>query len=250
MTDRVGRQREVLPSDNRIPIVGGTDKMTSETPVGIYRTYVYVPPEEEFSYESWCRNLRKGRTFHSAGPLLDFSIDGHRVGDTLRLTGNGGTVEVEATATSASPMHALQIVQSGRIVGQAVEPKGARKLSLRARVKVDGDCWLAARVGGPNFLDGRRTLCSFNRNVFAHTSPIYVAGGERDWSMFDGATAQYMLTMVDGCLTYIRQSACHSRPGAVTHPHGQDDHLAYLERPFLEAIEAIHKRMHDLGIQH
>ena len=36
----------------------------------------------------------------------------------------------------------------------------------------------------------------------------------------------------------------------VTHHHGEADHLAYLERPFLEAQAAIHQRMHQLGIAH
>ena len=54
-----------------MPLVGGTDKMSSDVPVGLYRTYVHIPPDEEFSYASWCRNLARGRTFHSGGPLLD-----------------------------------------------------------------------------------------------------------------------------------------------------------------------------------
>jgi hypothetical protein len=239
-----------LNAGYRVPIVGGTDKMSSETPVGIYRTYVHVPPDEEFGYDAWCRNLRLGRTFHSAGPLLEFSVDGHEVGDTLRLPGNGGTVEVTARATSAAPMHSLQVVKAGRIVAQTVEAGGARELRLRARVKVEGNCWLAARVGGPGFYDGRRTLCSFSRNVFAHTSPVYVACGGGDWWMHDDATVQYMLTMVDGCLRYIRESAWHDRPGAVTHHHGEADHRAYLERPFIEAQAALHRRLHERGIAH
>ncbi len=78
--------------------------------------------------------------------------------------------------------------------------------------------------------------------MFAHTSPIYVAcGGE--WDMFDPATAQYMLTLIDGDLAYIRESAGARPPGSVTHRHGEDDHLAYLQRPFLEARDAILSRI-------
>jgi hypothetical protein len=32
--------------------------------------------------------------------------------------------------------------------------------------------------------------------------------------------------------------------------HGEHDHLAYLGRPFQEAMAAIHERMHELGIPH
>ena len=68
--------------------------------------------------------------------------------------------------------------------------------------------------------------------------------------MFDREAAQYMLTLIDGNLSYIRRTAARHAPGAATHHHGEEDHLAYLERPFIEAREAIHRRMHRLGIAH
>ena len=83
----------------------------------------------------------------------------------------------------------------------------------------------------------------------AHTSPIYIAcGGE--WWMFDLEGANYLLTLIEGGLSYIRRLSRQERPGLVTHHHGEDDHTAFLERPFREAIEAIHRRMHRLGIAH
>ena len=54
----------------RLPLVGGTDKMSSDVPVGMYRTYVRIPDDEEFTYESWCRNVAKGRTILSGGPII------------------------------------------------------------------------------------------------------------------------------------------------------------------------------------
>ncbi|HEU5087188.1 MAG TPA: CehA/McbA family metallohydrolase, partial [Roseiflexaceae bacterium] len=44
----------------RLPLVGGTDKMDSAVPVGLYRTYAHIP-DEEFSYDAWCRAVRAGR---------------------------------------------------------------------------------------------------------------------------------------------------------------------------------------------
>ena len=88
-----------------------------------------------------------------------------------------------------------------------------------------------------------------SRGIFAHTSPIYVAcGGE--WSMFDEEAAKYMLTLIEGSLTYVREVAPMRQPGSTTHHHGEDDHMAYLERPFLEAQAAIHQRMHQMGLGH
>jgi hypothetical protein len=233
----------------RLPLVGGTDKMSSDVPVGLYRTYVYIPPDEEFTYESWCRNMARGRTVHSGGPLLDFSVEGARVGDTLTLPAGGGTVEVTARAQSIVPITRLEIVQGGRVVAVTEEPAGARELTLRTRLKIDGHAWLAARAGGP---DLGRTLTHhdvWQRGVFAHTSPIYVACGG-DWSLHSPETAQYMLTLIEGTLTYIRDHSPRYRPGSTTHHHGEPDHRAYLERPFLQARDAIHRRLHDLGLPH
>lgn len=67
----------------RVPLVGGTDKMTSQVPVGLYRTYVYIPPEEAFSYENWCKYLRQGRTFLSSGPIVRFTVNGTQGGHTV-----------------------------------------------------------------------------------------------------------------------------------------------------------------------
>ena len=89
----------------------------------------------------------------------------------------------------------------------------------------------------------------WRRGIIAHTSPIYIAVGET-WWMFDPETANYMLTLAEGGLSYIRKTARHYSSGSVTHHHGETDHQAFLERPFMEAIETIHKRMHELGISH
>lgn len=232
----------------RLPLVGGTDKMDSAVPVGLYRTYAYIP-DEEFSYDAWCRAVRAGRTFLSAGPILRFSVEGAQIGDTLSLPAGGGTVEVEAVAESIFPIHTLEIVQGGRVVASTEETKGARRLSLKTKLKLESNTWLAARCGGPGYHDGPRFRDCWQRGMFAHTSPIYVAVGG-PWELFDPATANYMLTLIDGSLSYIRRTAAYDPPGSVTHHHGEHDHLAFLERPFHEAIAAIHRRMHALGIPH
>jgi hypothetical protein len=227
--------------------VGGTDKMSSNVPVGLYRTYVYIPPDEPFTYDNWCRHLRGGHTFVSGGPLLWFSVEGRPIGSRLVMRG-GGTVEVEATARSIFPVHTLQIVQAGQVVAETTESAGARRLRLHTRLRIDGDTWLAARCGGPDYkknahFDRRR------RGIMAHTSPIYIQRGEA-YDLADPATYSYMLTLVEGGLAYIRQRSRQYPDADVTHHHGQPDHLAYLEEPFHEARAALHRRLHQLGIPH
>jgi hypothetical protein len=215
--------------------------MTSDVPVGLYRTYVYIPPDEEFTYDTWCRNLVAGRTLLSGGPLLSFTVEGAVIGDTVHLPTGGGTVEVVAEVTSIFPVQCLQVVEKGRVIAEAQAPAGGRHLQLRERVRVDGDTWLAARVAATGYTavphrDG------WGRGIMAHTSPIYAACGQ-DWALADPATAQYMLTLIEGNLAYISELSRQHAPGTVTHHHGEDDHIAYLERPFLEAREALQQRL-------
>ena len=230
-----------LNSGYRLPLVGGTDKMSSSVAVGQYRTYVRLAADEEFTYANWCRNLRLGRTFLSGGPLLEFSVDGAKIGDTVRLPAGGGTLHVAARARSILPIHTLQLVHNGEIVAQTDEPAGARTLSLRAEVTVGRHGWLCARVGGPNYAPIAHHDV-WGRGVFAHTSPIYVAVGD-EWSMADRDGLQYMLTLVEGGLAYVRDLAPRRPALRVRHHHGEADHQAFLERPFLEALAALRARL-------
>ena len=84
--------------------------------------------------------------------------------------------------------------------------------------------------------------------MIAYTSPVYVACGDA-YDVFDAAAAQYMLTLVEGSLTYVRERARSYRP-PVSHHHGEHDHRAFLERPFHEATAAIHRLLHQHGIPH
>ena len=120
---------------------------------------------------------------------------------------------------------------------------------LKASIKIEANTWLAARCGGPRYYQMARFLDCWSRGMFAHTSPIYVAVGGA-WELFDPPTARYMLTLIEGSLAYIRNTAAHEPPGSVTHHHGEQDHMAFLERPFHEAAALLHQRVHKLGIAH
>jgi hypothetical protein len=232
----------------RLPLVGGTDKMTSDVPVGLYRTYAYIPDDQPFTYDNWTRAVCEGRTFLSGGAMIDFTVNGARVGDTISLSGNGGTVEVEATAESIFPMNTLQIIQEGNVVASVEEAHGARKLHLKEKIQVTGHSWLAARCGGPGYFSTSH-FDGWRRNMCAHTSPVYIAVGG-DWWMFSQETSNYMLTLINGSLEHIRHMTAHHEPGTVTHHHHHHDHQEFLEEPFNQAAAAIHQRMHQLGIPH
>ena len=203
--------------------------------MGLYRTYARL--DEEFSYAAWCAAVRAGRTFLSGGPILQLTVDGHQVGDTVELSGTG-TVQVEASAESIFPLASLEIVVQGRVVASTEQAEGPRsRLRLSETVRIPGHSWVAARCRGS---DGNH-LDEWRRPVFAHTSPVYVTtGGE--WASRDDGAARYMLTLVEGGLQYVQETAGHYPTGTVTHHHGRDDHMSYLEGPFHEAVAALRAR--------
>ena len=229
----------------RVPLVGGTDKMSNETPVGFYRTYVKLQDGEEFDFESWCRNVRLGRTFMTAGPIMHFKVNGQDIGDTVEIAGPG-TVEVEAVAESVVPIHRLDVIQEGRVVATAESAEPTRRLEIKESILVVGHTWLAARAGSPTYY-GDPDYDALDRGIYAHTGPTYVAcGGE--WWMFDEDVARHMLDVIEGDLVYIREVSGQAAADLITHPHPDDDHIAYLSRPFIEAREAILQRAQKAGV--
>jgi len=221
-----------LNSGYRLPLVGGTDKMTSGVPVGLYRTYARL--DEEFSYAAWCRAVRSGRTFLSGGPLVSLSVDGREAGDTVQLSGPG-RVSVQAAVRGVFPLHSFEIVRNGEVVART-EVNGARQAEISDEVRVDGHSWIACRAFGV-----QHHLDDWGRRVFAHTSPVYVAcGGE--WGMTDPEGIRYIRTLVEGAREYVRHTAVRRSDQLTTHHHGEANHLAWLERPFNEALRALDQR--------
>jgi hypothetical protein len=231
-----------LNAGYRLPLVGGTDKMSNEVPVGIYRTYARLDGDMHLTFDAWAGAVKSGRTFLSGGPILSLRVDGADVGDTIQMGGGGGTVELEATAESAEPFGSLQVVAGGRVVAEALAPTGTRRLEIRDAVKVPANSWIALRAGGPKYFDGRKQHDFFGRRAFAHTSPIYLRNGRSGDETTDEATLQYLLTRLEAGRSYVASRAPTSRLGGGGHPHIDPDHVSHLLRPFDEAQASLLRR--------
>jgi len=180
----------------RVACVGGTDKMYAGMPVGGVRTYARLDKNRAFDFKNWAAAVRAGRTYSTSGPLIELTVDGHTMGEEIRLRGGRGTVEVHAAAESAWPIHRLEVVRNGQIAASTVRKEGARRLEIRTRIPIEGSSWLAARCGST-----LQAIHVWPVYLSAHTSPVYItASGKR---LFSPSDATYMLTLIDGGLTYL-----------------------------------------------
>ena len=180
-----------------VAVVGGTDKMGAQCVLGWMRTYALLDSKRPFTYDNWAKAVRAGRTFSTTGPLIDLTVDGRRIGQSIKLPSSGGTLEVQARAQSVWPLGKIEIVHNGRVV--AAEQAKEGKLMLRASAKVSASCsgWIAARCSG---LDGHP-----GGYIAAHTSPVYLKVGRT--RAFDAPAAQHMLGLVQGGMEYLNTLA-------------------------------------------
>ncbi len=173
--------------------------MGAYCPIGWMRTYALLDADRPLTYANWAKAVRAGRTFSTCGPLIDMQVDGCRVGDTIRMGAGGGTVEVQAHAESVWPLGRIEIVYNGRVVASESAPrKGAPKLSVAAKVTLDGSGWLAARCW--------RTAATTRPPSPART-PRPSTSRPADTRAFDGPAAQHMLGLVEGGIEYLNTLA-------------------------------------------
>jgi len=154
----------------RLAASSGSDKMALNPPMGSARTYVKV--DGPLTYDSWIDGIRKGRTFISTYPLLEFAVDGKEAGDTITLQPGKARLHVKARAQSIEPYEVLEIIHNGKVV-RSVKPHGSKfEASIDDTIDVDRGGWMAARAHGPKMLPYGATW--WKMPIFAHTSPVYL----------------------------------------------------------------------------
>jgi hypothetical protein len=154
----------------RVAVSSGSDKMALNPPMGSARTYVKT--EGALTYDSWIEGIRKGRTFISTYPLLEFSVDGKQAGDTIALAPGTAKLRVRARARSLEPYEKLEIIVNGKVVRTAAPSGDHFNAVIEDTIAVDRGGWISARAHGPKMLPYGATW--WKMPVFAHSSPIYL----------------------------------------------------------------------------
>jgi hypothetical protein len=147
----------------RVPFSTGTDWFLYDF------SRVYVPVADELTVPAWLAALQAGKSFITNGPLLEFTVDGHELGEVVALS-EPKSVQVRAEARGRNDFHGLELIHNGQVIHTI--PSAATGNHFRAALdlslRLDQPGWLALRIpleAGKNEL---------GRPLFAHTSPIYV----------------------------------------------------------------------------
>jgi hypothetical protein len=212
-----------------VPVVGGTDKMAASTAVGMVRTYARIPNDVAFNYETWKQAVRRGETFVTFGPLLDFVVDGHPMGSRIAMSAQGGTVDVTWQAASVTiPLSRVELLVNGEIRESVAVP--AHEGSGQWSVKVDKSSWLALLVRG-HYADKPEIIT-------AHSSPVMIeVEGSRLLAAADAVT---ILDQIEGAMAYLDTVGTHA-----------EDRTYKRMRLVLEsAHRSLHNRMHQEGHYH
>jgi Tol biopolymer transport system component len=135
--------------NNDLPVVpvGGADSINDlhrGKVIGNVRTYAYVGSDA--TVRAWLDAVRKGHTFFSTGPLLEFRVNGRIPGETLRLPAGGGSVTVEVTVRSIAPLNKLVIYRNGQVFLTVPLDRERRGASSKRDIKLTESSWLSLRI--------------------------------------------------------------------------------------------------------
>lgn len=157
----------------RIPAAAGTDATTDyaapiRSQVGADRVYAWVR-EGPLNIEVWFAALKRGRTFATNGPLIEFTLDGQRVGEELKYEQPRESVAFTAKLRSIVPVDHLEVVCNGRVV-RTLKLEGARdSADVSGTLPLERSGWCLLRTWSD-----RDEYPVLDNYVYATTSPVYV----------------------------------------------------------------------------
>jgi len=195
-----------LNTGHRLPVLGGTDKMSAEMPLGAIRTYARLDPDAAPTFEAWSAAVRAGRTFATSGPVIELSVDGHEPGDVVSLPASGGHLEARIHARAGQPIiGSVELVVNGRVVARQDASEPTADLSLTAVIEVTAGAWIAARSRSDHQIHS-----AYSTSMASHTSPVYVEVMDRPLFAPDDAAA--ILQVIDGTVRWLETMAVIADP--------------------------------------
>ena len=169
---------DILNTGFRLTPTAGTDYPCGDASIpGRERFYTKV--EGPFTYKSWLEGVRRGRTFVTNGPILEFRVNGKEMGEEVVLN-KLGSVLVEGRVRfdpSWDDVGGLEVIESGQVLRSFPRREGMAEISFQFQHEVREASWLAVRATGRKLGEIRPpgiVHLSLRPTSAAHSAPIYV----------------------------------------------------------------------------
>ena len=183
----------LLNSGFHLPTAAGTDAMANfaslRGPVGLNRVYVEVP-EGKLDIDPWLANLKRGRTFATNGPLLEFSLGDQPLGGELKLSAGTHEVKFKARMRSIVPVDHLEVICNGAVARELKLDKNGDSADVEGALPIAETGWCLLRAWSE-----KAHYPILDLYPYATTSPIYVmVAGSKPHAKEDAA---YFIAWID-----------------------------------------------------
>jgi TolB protein len=135
----------------RMTAIGGEDAIPNAQSrralSGSTRTYAYLG-SRPLTLDAWLEAVRAGRAFVTTGPLVQLTVNRALPGDEVSLPPGGGSVDVEATVRSITPLDKVQLIFNGTVVEDLPLSGDQRSAAFRKRMEVTQSGWYHLRAEG------------------------------------------------------------------------------------------------------
>jgi len=181
----------------RVSAAAGTDcflNRIASYPPGWGRAYVKLP--DGLSYRGWVDGQRKGRSFVSNGPMIELSVDGREIGETIELDA-ARPVRIRGRVISQFPLDKLELIQNGEVLDAGKLQDNRLGASFDRELGIEATSWIALRAAGPSppYLPVG--------GLWAHTNPIFINVKNRPPN--HTADAEYFLAWINRLETVLRR---------------------------------------------
>jgi len=218
------------------------------------RERFYTKIEGPLTYEAWLEGVRRGRTFVTNGPILEFRIDGKGMGDEVLLE-KPGPVVLQGRARfdpTRDVVERLEVIVNGEPVGSYPRMGSNDEISFQLPYDVAEISWVALRATGKKVDEPVGRFPPFYRpSSLAHTAPIYVTiqgGAQLSAQPRAKPVARKWLARLDDLEMRLEEDQIEhlaAPPGSLD---GVDaEHLRKNRAALLQAIQSAKKYFADLA---
>jgi hypothetical protein len=199
--------------------------MQDNRPIGIIRTFAWLG--REFSVPAWVDAIKKGHTYLSSGPVVQFSINGKIPGERIELPAAGGEVSVEGAVWSNTPIRKIVVHQNGKVLWEIPVGADPHHSVFSRKAHVRASSWFGLVVEAEELPPAPQSAYSQ-----AITNCIRVYTGSQ--KIRSAESAQYFLTWIEKLRKQIADPSLWRTPAEQQHVEAQLNEAARVYRARLE----------------